>query len=433
MKSILVFAGFLLVMSCAVAYTSTMGPVLKDMGRGSNVQAITRLKDVFPDSTGRDRLLYLMELGNLTRYAGQQSIAQAVLLQADRLSDNLWGTDIGQQALSMVTSDLALEFRGADYEKVFINYCLASSFAASGNLESAVVEARRVNEKLKAFNQRYDKNPNRYSDDAFVRYFMGVLYEMNGDYDDALISYRLALETYDSTYVNLYDLPAPVQLRSDAMRLANYNGFTSLYETYQNMWPSLNWQESGPNAEMGEIVAVIELGNIASRRSSGFDVYSDDRVYSIQLPVIPDFPRRRVSGSVSVAGENTSIFLVEDLNGIARENLEDQAARNTIRAAARLAVKAGVASLGENLTEQITDNETVSSGVGLILSIVGAVTEQADLRAWLTLPAQIQMARFQVAPGTWPVSFTINGRSFTHDPVTVQAGEITLIFLREDF
>ncbi len=432
MKNILVLTGFLLVMSCAVAYTNTMAPVIKDMDRGHNSEAIARLRDVFPDSTGRDRLLYLMELGNLARYAGNQSIAQAVLLRADRLSDNLRGTDIGQQAQSMVTSDLALDFRGADYEKVFINYCLASSYAASGNLEDAVVEARRVNEKLKEINTHYENNPNRYTDDAFVRYFMGVLYEMDGDYDDALISYRLALAAYDSTYVDQYDLPAPRQLKSDAMRLANYNGFESLLSTFENQWPGMNWQGSGPTADMGEIVAVIELGNISARRASDFTVYYDDRLYSLALPVIPDFPRRRVTGSISAGGRSSSMFLVQDLNGIARKNLEDEAGRNVVRAAARLAVKAGVAELGENITDNLTDNEGVSSGVGLILSIIGAATEQADLRAWLTLPAQIQMARLQVPPGTWPVNLTVNGRTFVHEPVTVQAGEITLVFLRED-
>lgn len=432
MKRILVLVVSILVMSCAVAYTSTMTPVIRDMDRGLNSEAIARLKEVFPDSTGGDRLLYLMELGNLARYSGQQSISQAVLLRADRLCDDLRGTDLGEQAQSMVTSDLALDFRGADYEKVFINYCLASSYAASGNIEDAVVEARRVNEKLKEINTHYEANPNRYTDDAFVRYFMGVLYEMDGDYDDALISYRLALATYDSTYAEEYDLPAPQQLKSDAMRLAHYNGFESLFSTYENLWLGLNWQESGSSADMGEIVAVIELGNISSRRASDFTVYYDDRLYSLALPVIPDFPRRRVTGSLSAGGRTAGIFLVEDLNGIARENLEDEAGRNVVRAAARLAVKAGLANLGENITESLTDNENVSSGVGLILSIIGAATEQADLRAWLTLPAQIQMARLQVPPGTWPVSVTINGRSFIHEPVTVEAGEITLVFLRED-
>lgn len=407
-----------------------MGPVIKELDHGLPLQAMERLREVFPDSTGGDRLLYLMELGNLARYSNQQLISQTALLRAEQLSDLQRGTDLGQQAQSMLTSDLALDFRGADYEKVFINYCLAASYAAQGNYEDAAVEARRVNEKLKEFNTYYQENPNRYTDDAFVRYFMGVLYEMDGDYDDALVSYRLALAAYDSVYSRDYDLNAPDQLRSDAMRLADYNGFESLFQDFQQRWPDISYTR--PGADSGEIVAIVETGNISPRLERDFSVYSEDRVYRIALPVIPDFPRQRISGTVSTGVYSSPLFLVQDMNGIARKNLEDQAGRNVLRAAARLAVKAGVSELGENLTEQLTDNETVSSGVGLILSIFGAATERADLRAWLTLPSQIHMARFQVPQGTWPVSFTVNGRTFEHEPVTVRAGEITLVFLREE-
>ncbi len=432
MKKIFLLFSFLLMLSCAVAYTNSMTPVLHEMDSGATTEAMSTFREIFSDSTGKDRLLYLMELGNLARYAGQDNLAQTLLLRADRLSDNLRGVQLGQEAQSMITSDLALEFRGADYEKVFINYCLAASYARSGDIENAVVEARSVNEKLKEINVAHQENPNRYNDDAFVRYFMGVLYEIDGDYDDALISYRMAIETYDSVYISEYNVQVPIQLQEDAMRLAHYNGFESLYSEYQTRWPSLDWSSSGPTAEMGEVVVILELGNIASRVASDFTVYSNDRVYSIALPVIRDFPRRRVSGRFTVGSISASSFLVEDLNGIARDNLEDQAGRNVIRAAARLAIKAGVADLGENVTEQLTDNETVSSGVGLILSIIGVATEQPDLRAWLTLPAQIQMVRMQVPPGNWPLRYSLNGRLFTGKNIQVEAGEISLVFLREN-
>ncbi len=150
------------------------------------------------------------------------------------------------------------------------------------------------------------------------------------------------------------------------------------------------------------------------------------------LPVIPDFPRRRFSGSIQAGGRSSSLFLVQDMNSIARENLEDMAGRNVLRAAARLAVKAGVAELGENIAEELTDNENVSSGIGLILSIFGAASERADLRAWLTLPAQIQMARLTLPRGTYPVSVTVNGRTLTAEEVEVTPGEITLVFFREE-
>lgn len=432
MKLLFAVSGLLFLLACATSYTGTMDPVIEYLDRGMPEQAISRLKEVFPDSSGRDRLLYMMELGNLARYSGQYTLARTVLLRADDLSDLLRGTDLGQQTQSMLTSDLALDFRGADYEKVFINYALAASYASSGNIEDAVVEARRVNEKLAEMNTHYGENTNRYSEDAFIRYFMGVLYEMDGDYDDALISYRLALNAYDSVYTSDYSLSAPAQLRSDAMRLADYTGYESLLQEYREQWPNVSYQVNPASSGLGEIVVVMELGNICPRREKDFSVYSNDRVYRVTLPVIPDFPRRSMSGSVSVAGVSSDLFLVQDMNGIARKNLEDEAGRNLVRAAARLAVKAGVSELGESITEQLTDNENVSSGVGLILSIFGAATEQADLRAWLTLPAQIQMTRLYVPEGTWPLSATVNGRTCQQQSVDVEAGETTLVFFRED-
>lgn len=429
-KRLFSVTGLLAVLACASSYTGTMQPVINALDHGLPFRAMERLREVFPDSTGRNRLLYLMELGNLARYSGQHLIAQNLLLEADRLSDLQRGTDISQEAQAMITSDLSLDFRGADYEKVFINYCLAASYAASGNTEDAVVEAGRVNQKLQEFNTHYQNNPNRYTADAFVRYFMGVLYEMNGDWDDALISYRLALAAYDSVYAEDYGIQVPEQLKADAMRLADYTGFESLFLEYQTRWPEVSWTRPAPDT--GEIVAVVETGSISSRIERYFTVYSEDRVYRIALPAIPDFFRRPAQGSVSAGNFRSLLFPVQDMNRIARDNLEDQAGRNVLRAAARLAVKAGVSELGENLAEQLTDNENVSSGVGLLLSIFGAATEQADLRAWLTLPAQISMARLTVPRGTWPLAITVNGRTFNHEPVTVEPGEITLVFFREE-
>ena len=427
----LLIIGFLVLsLGCASSYTDTMFPVIRDLNRGTPSQAMDRLRQVFPDSTGRDRLLYLMELGNLARYSGQHTVARSALLAADRLSDLQRGTDIGQQAQSMITSDLALDFRGADYEKVFINYCLAASYASTGDTEEAAVEARRVNEKLAEFNASYGENPNRYSEDAFVRYFMGVLYEMNGDWDDALISYRLALAAYDSIYARDYGLGAPEQLKRDILRLSDYTGFESLHLELLERWGYLGY--SRPAGDTGEIVAVVETGSISPRAESFFTVHSEDRIYRMALPVIPDFPRRHFSGSIQAGGRSSSLFLVQDMNSIARENLEDMAGRNVLRAAARLAVKAGVAELGENIAEELTDNENVSSGIGLILSIFGAASERADLRAWLTLPAQIQMARLTLPRGTYPVSVTVNGRTWTAEEVEVIPGEIALVFFREE-
>ena len=431
MKRLSVVAGLLLALACAAGYTGIIRPVVSMLNVDQPDAAMVRLRQVFPDSLGKDRLLYLMELGNLARYAGAHSVAQAALLRADRLSDSQRGVLLQQEAAALLTSDLALEFRGADFEKVFINYGLAASFAAEGNYEAALVEARRVNQKLRVMNTDYGENPNRYIDDAFVRYFMGALYEAEGELSDALISYRRALQIYEGDYSRNYGVGPPERLKTDLMRLAAATGFESLLSEYEERWPGLQWENTGPGGGFGEIVVVLEAGNIARRREVSYPVTTESRVFNVSLPAIPAFPRRSVTAGVRANGVGVPFFLVQDLDAVARQNLEDHAVRDLVRAAARTAVKAGVARLGEEIAEEASGDSTVGQVVGLLLSIAGAVTDRADLRAWLTLPSQIHMARLRVPQGAWPLTITVNGRAYAQPPVSVREGEMVFVFVRK--
>lgn len=433
MKTLSAVVLSLVLLGCASSYTSVMKPVRADLSMGNPAEALRELEHVFPDSTGKNRLLYLMELGNLCRLSGDQARAQSTLITADRLSDLQRGTDIGSEIGALLTSDLAREFRGADYEKVFINYCLAASFAADGNIEDALVEARRVNEKLKVFNQEYS-HQNRYSDDAFIRYLMGVLYEAGGDLDDALVSYRLGAALYDSVYARDYGIEVPEALKADILRLSNALGFSSISDEYSGMWPGIEWEARAPVDGMGEVVLILEVGNISARREHVHVFSTDNKVYSLALPSIPYFPLVPVSASIHSGRFREQLFLVEDLNGIARKNLEDHAARDVAAAIARLLVKAGISEAGESIVREVTDNEDLAEGIGFLLSLMGAAAERADLRAWLTLPAQIYMARMLLPSGDQPIDVYVSGRLVYSSPsVSISNGGIELVFLREGF
>ncbi|MFO8183108.1 MAG: hypothetical protein R6U39_02935, partial [Candidatus Aegiribacteria sp.] len=217
-----------LLAGCGAGYTRDMRSVTFDLRNDRPDQAVEEFRNTFTDSTGRNRLLYLMELGNLLRLAGDYDAAERLLLEADRLSDQQRGVRLDQEAGAFLTSDLALEFRGADYEKVMINYCLAVCYAARGNMQDALVECRRVNDKLRALNVRYENNRNRYSDDAFIRYFMGILYEKSGDLNNALIAYRNSATVYDSSYARHYGITVPDRVISDILRLSSRLGMTSV-------------------------------------------------------------------------------------------------------------------------------------------------------------------------------------------------------------
>ncbi|MFO8183885.1 MAG: hypothetical protein R6U39_06890, partial [Candidatus Aegiribacteria sp.] len=100
---------------------------------------------------------------------------------------------------------------------------------------------------------------------------------------------------------------------------------------------------------------------------------------------------------------------------------------------ARLSLKAGLSEAGEQLVEELTEeNSGISRLTGFMLSLFGAATEEADLRAWLTLPASIYVARLSLPAGENPVEVTVNGRTVYRDgSLTLEPGEIRLLFLRE--
>ena len=433
LRSCILAAIAVVVASCATNYTDEMRPVTSSLRMERPDLAVEEFKENFTDSTGRNRLLYLMELGNLMRLSGNFPAAENLLLQADRLSDQQRGIELGQEIGSFLSSDLALEFRGADYEKVFINYCLAACYASENNMEDALVECRRVNDKLRALNLSYRDNRNRYSDDAFVRYLMGILYEKAGDLNNALIAYRNSAAVYDSSYAVDYGISAPVRVKSDILRLSSELGMQSVYQDYFSQWPEVNWEDEGSDADHGEVVVILETGMIPSRIEKSYTFVFNDRIYRVSLPAIANKRRESWSVTLSSGRIQTSGFLAEDLAGIARKNLEDQAGRDIARSIARLAVKAGVTEAGEQLVEELTEeNSGISQVTGLLLSIIGAATEQADLRAWLTLPSQIYVLRLRLPEGDHPVRVTVNGRTvFNDDSMTIDPGRINLLFLRE--
>lgn len=421
-----------LISACARGHTGDMAPVTRHLRGDRPDLAVEEFRSTFTDSTGRDRLLYLMELGNLLRLAGDYEGARNMLLQADRLSDLQRGTKIGQQIGSFLTSDLALEFRGADYENVFINYCLAVCYAAEGNMMDALVECRRVNDKLRALNTMYEGNRNRYSDDAFVRYFMGILYEKFGDLNNALIAYRNSATVYDSSYAEHYGLSAPERVRSDILRLSGRLGMMGLLDSYSSRWPELRWEGLGPDSSRGEVVVILEAGLIPPRVETSRSFQVDNRIYRVALPSIPSRSRDSYSVVIRSGDLQAAGFLAQDVTSIARKNLQDHAGRDVARAVARLTVKAGISEAGERIVEELTEeNSPVSRLTGFMLSLIGAATERADLRAWLTLPSQIHVARLALPPGNRTVRVTVNGRTVFSEPVRIEPDEIHLLFLRD--
>jgi hypothetical protein len=77
-----------------------------------------------------------------------------------------------------------------------------------------------------------------------------------------------------------------------------------------------------------------------------------------------------------------------------------------------------------------------AQGLGIVLSLVASVADQADVRIWGTLPDNIQLARIRLAPGTYDLAVRFVGAGGGEGAprilknVQIQAGQMTFASLQ---
>lgn len=153
----------------------------------------------------------------------------------------------------------------------------------------------------------------------------------------------------------------------------------------------------------------VVAGNAAPRRS----VAPAPVAVTIALPYYESRPNRVLSARVSVAGQfsgkQASTQMMEDIDAIAKASLDSRmpaiTARSIARAVAKGAIQESVDRAGNN-----RNNDAAAALLGSFFVRVAAMaTERADTRSWLTLPANVQLARLALPPGDYTVKVDLLG------------------------
>ncbi|HAD95977.1 MAG TPA: hypothetical protein DCG19_01160, partial [Cryomorphaceae bacterium] len=136
---------------------------------------------------GRNRLLYFMQKGVVLQMQGKFEESNQYLEQAYTFIED-YKKNFGSEALSLLTNPMMKPYTGEDHEKVLIHYYKALNYLQLNQPQPALVEARRLNNKLNQLNDKYENKKNRYKDDAFAHILMGIAYEMDNDVNNAFIA-----------------------------------------------------------------------------------------------------------------------------------------------------------------------------------------------------------------------------------------------------
>jgi hypothetical protein len=295
-----------------------------------------------------------------------------------------------------------------------------------GDKEKALVECKRMDIKLSKLSSKYTSD-NKFQRDAFIHTLMGIIYDANGDANNAFVAYRNALEIYQTDYQKFFQMQVPQQLKEDLLRVAYENNFLEDLRRYEK---EFNLKYTPDKSKKGDLVFLWHngLGPVKAETSINFTIMRgqagivnfaneelnlnfafpvDDSTYHksglsqlelirIVFPKYVERPTLYTHAELSWEGKTSSLDMVENVNAIAFKTLNQRMLLEVGKSLLRVAMK--------KASEYTLRKENQEAGA--LLGIVNAFTEQADTRNWQSVPHTIYYTRMKLPEGNQEVKFT---------------------------
>jgi len=411
-----------LLAGCAT-YSDTIHELEAAVARNNPAPAITQLEEK-PGSL-RDEVLRQLNLAILLRMNGEYRRSNAALETAKTLIAQREALSLTEQAGTLVINEAMSSYIGADFERVMIHVFAALNYLQLNQPYEARVEALQADLLLQQLAEKNPDDPHLYAEDAVGRYLAGMIFEDLAQWSDALIAYRKAYEAYER-YRTTFGVPVPSFLKADLLRLTEQQGLLDEFRDYQQKFQLSDWPRFAAWQQQGEVIFLLYAGLAPVKQSRVLRVIEPrhGQLVSIALPSYA--PQPDPVRSVEVRADTVAVRAerVQDIGAIAERSLEARIPLLTAKAVGR-------ASLKYNITRRA---EAQEGGIaGLLVNLIGAFTEVADTRSWITLPDNIYLARLSLAPGTYTVKVQVSGtvgespQIFTFDNVVVRAGHKVFI------
>jgi hypothetical protein len=365
-KLFLLFSVFVF-FGCAT-YQSSTKKALESFYEGKYGDAAKDLEGK-ANEDGKNQVLYLFDRGMALQLSGDYKDSEKTWELADKLTDIKDYISLSTEAATLLTNDSIKQYKGEDFEKVIINALLAIDYVLQNNYEDALVECRRVNQKLYKYKfeakRDYEQNP-------FARYLSGLIWEASDHPEDAYIDYKLAAAL----------VPNFPYIKTDVTRLAKKLGRFEDLKVWEKQFGVVTIPTAAEERNMGEVVLLYQQGRVAIKKPR---------------PGAKQFPKffRRSSDTrearIEAVGENFKevshqIYSVSD---VAIKTLDDAYAGLIAKRVGGIAAKA-------ILADQVRQKNEL---LGIVTWIGLNAMDQADLRSWETLPDTLQIARLRLPPG----------------------------------
>ncbi len=361
----------LLLPACA-SYTSATKQGL-DAFQSRDFAAAEAVYQQGAEQDGKDQLVYLFDRGTVRYTAGQYEQSIQDFLLADKLSEIKNYTALGTELASIVTNDRITTYKGEEFEHVLTSVYLALNFAAMGRDEDAIVACRQVNRKLELLR---DEGKRTYNLNAFAQYLAGILFERDRNWNFAYVDYK---KTHQLE-------PNFSRIRADLIRGALKMDSSSDLHKWRK---TLGVTEEEVREAKRELK---ETGGVVLLFQNGFAPEKTNSPHWHELPAYrPRYSRYRAA-HLYLDGEKVArTEMLYDVEKVAMQNLDQKYATYIAKRVAGVVAREVI---GHELDKQ-------HQGLGTIVKLAMYAASQPDLRSWLTLPRNFQVARVQVPPGRY--------------------------------
>ena len=382
--------------SCAS--TGSFAAVDGELGRGGYAGSVAQLeKNKNALYKSRDTILYYLDKGMLSHYAQDFAGSSQLLEAGERAIEDAFTRSVTQGIAAYLVNDNARDYGGEDYEDIYINAFNALNYYRRGQLEGAMVEIRRMNDKLQHLSFKYDtaisdiqkkamedglsgipQNPNapsKFNNSALARYLGMLFYRGAGLHDDARIDRDWLLAAFANA-PSVYSHPVPSSLS-------------------------------------GELNVPRNMARLNVIAFSGLSPVKKENVARIPLPngrwikiALPEMVSRRSDISrvelVFDSGGSFELELLENIDAVAKEAFKARQQLIYLRTIIRAIIKtAGSSALQAAAEEKEGDSRTTLEILSILTQIYADVSERADIRVSRYFPARAYIGGINLPPGRY--------------------------------
>ena len=353
--------------------------------------------------TNKNKILFYLDRGMIKHYAGLYQESSRDLEMAELLMEEAFTKSLSQEIGSYLLNDNIKDYPGEDYEDLYASVFKALNYCYSGNIESALVEIRRIDEKLIYLADKYEAakekvlesnrqiDPHRlpaevskFSHSALARY-LGLLFYRSADKpDDARIDYEELLKAYELA-PNIYRnrIPSSVEHElsvPEGKGRLNVIAFTGLspVKTEETILIPLPFEFPNNTAKLA-FPKMTDRGSVVRRAELVLD-----------------------------NGERFELELLEDMGAVARETFKTRYGLIVLKTTARAITKAAVSATGAGVARK-KGSDALGAVIGLMGRIASGVSEQADTRLSRYFPCYALVGGINLDPGYYNATVNFYG------------------------